>query len=46
MLAEAHEIIDRFTLSKHLKCSVIGKLFADNVGKDVVEFAMFLSGQD
>jgi len=46
MLAEAHKVIDGLALPKHPECGVIGELFTDNVGEDVVKFTMFLSRGD
>jgi len=46
VLAEACEIIDGLALPKHSKCSVVGKLFMDNVGEDMVELIVFLSRGD
>ena len=46
VLAEACKVIDGLALPKHSKCGVVGELFANDIGEDVVELVMFLSRED
>ena len=46
MLAETCEIIDGLALPKHSECSVIGELFVNDVGEDMVELVVFLLRRD
>ena len=46
VLAESHEVVARLALPKHPECSVIGELFMDNIGEDIINLPMFLMGED
>ena len=46
VLAEVCKVVDGLTLPKHSEYGIIGELFANNVGEDMVELIVFLSRGD